>query len=99
MERAFAPRAELRVAVTPETIVCRCEDVAMKSIEPHWTMRQTKLYTRAGMGPCQGRVCGTALQFLCGEPADAVRLPVVPALLSTLLADAESTALPHDHGA
>jgi NADPH-dependent 2,4-dienoyl-CoA reductase/sulfur reductase-like enzyme len=99
MERAFAPRGELRAVATPDTIVCRCEDVAMRAIDPRWTMRQAKLYTRAGMGPCQGRVCGAALQFLCGGPADAVRLPVVPALLSTLLADAESPALPHDHGA
>lgn len=84
MERTFAPRAELRGVVTRETIVCRCEDVAFGDVRPEWSPRQAKLYTRAGMGPCQGRVCGPALSFLCGWPADAVRAPVEPARLETL---------------
>lgn len=92
MEVAFAPRAELRDVVTPDTIVCRCEDVALGAIDSDWTVRQAKLYTRAGMGPCQGRVCGAALEFLFGWPADAVRVPAEPALLSTLLADAGDIA-------
>ncbi|MEO5815751.1 MAG: FAD-dependent oxidoreductase [Gemmatimonadaceae bacterium] len=87
MERAFAPRAELRALATPDTIVCRCEDVAFGAIDCSWSMRKAKLYTRAGMGPCQGRVCGTALEFLYGWPADTVRLPSEPALLSTLTAE------------
>lgn len=86
MEHAFAPRAELRDIVTPDTIVCRCEDVRLRSIESGWNARQAKLYTRAGMGPCQGRVCGASLEFLFGWHADTVRLPSEPALLSTILA-------------
>jgi hypothetical protein len=81
MEGAFALRAELRDVVTPETIVCRCEDVAFDALDARWTPRQAKLYTRAGMGPCQGRVCGPALSYLCAWPADAVRVPVEPAFL------------------
>jgi len=92
MEVTFAPRAELRDVATPDTIVCRCEDVALGAIDAGWTMRQAKLYTRAGMGPCQGRVCGAALEFLFGWPADAVRVPAEPALLSTILADAGNVA-------
>jgi NADPH-dependent 2,4-dienoyl-CoA reductase/sulfur reductase-like enzyme len=88
MERAFAPRAELRATCTADTIVCRCEDVPLGALDPSWTPRQAKLYTRAGMGPCQGRVCGAALDFLLGWPADTVRPPVEPILLSTYLADA-----------
>ena len=84
MERAFAPRAELRGVVTRETIVCRCEDVPFGAVRAEWSPRQAKLYTRAGMGPCQGRVCGPALSFLCGWPADAVRAPVEPARVETL---------------
>jgi NADPH-dependent 2,4-dienoyl-CoA reductase/sulfur reductase-like enzyme len=100
MERAFAPRPELRAVATPETIVCRCEDVPLGALSPDWTPRQAKLYTRAGMGPCQGRVCGTALDFLFGWPADAVRVPSEPALLSTLLADAaDAAAVPLHQGA
>jgi hypothetical protein len=89
MERAFAPRPEVRALATPETVVCRCEDVPLGAIDPAWSPRQAKLYTRAGMGPCQGRVCGAALEMLCGWPNDTVRLPTEPASLAALLAAAE----------
>ena len=85
MERAFAPRLELRSVCRSDTIVCRCEDVPLGAIDPTWSSRQAKLYTRAGMGPCQGRVCGAALAFHFGWTPDAVRPPVEPVLLSTLL--------------
>lgn len=100
MERAFAPRAELRALSVSATIVCRCEDVTLGAMRSDWTMRQAKLYTRAGMGACQGRVCGPALEFLFGWPADSVRLPVEPALLSTIRADeAEQARRPQPQGA
>ncbi|MEO6528791.1 MAG: FAD/NAD(P)-binding oxidoreductase [Gemmatimonadaceae bacterium] len=94
MEQTFAPREELRAIATPDTIVCRCEDVTMGAIRAEWTMRQAKLYTRAGMGPCQGRVCGTALEFLHGWHADTGRTPAEPALVSTILADRSGSARP-----
>lgn len=84
LERTFAPRAELRSLATPSTIVCRCEDVPLGAISPAWSARQAKLYTRAGMGPCQGRVCGAALSFVCGFPPDSIRPPTASALLGTL---------------
>lgn len=87
MARAFAPRDELRRVVRPDTIVCRCEDVAAGALGAFTSARQAKLYTRAGMGACQGRVCGTACAFLYGWPADRVRAPVKPTLLSTVLAE------------
>ena len=61
----------------PDTIVCRCEDVRFGDLNPEWTSRQAKLYTRAGMGPCQGRICGAALEF-SGLAADSVRPPIQP---------------------
>ncbi|MEO8333908.1 MAG: FAD-dependent oxidoreductase [bacterium] len=99
MERVFAPRAELRELATPDTIVCRCEDVALGAIDRGWSMRKAKLYTRAGMGPCQGRMCGTALEFLNGWPADTVRLPTEPALLSTLTAESATASPTANQGA
>ena len=99
MEEAFAPRAELRDLPDAETIVCRCEDVPFGAIDGHWTMRKARLYTRAGMGACQGRVCGTALEFLHGWPADPPRLPCQPVLCSTLIAEGAHDALPAPHGA
>ena len=98
MDRAFALRPELRTLPTPETIVCRCEDVPFGAIDGAWSMRKAKLYCRAGMGACQGRTCGPALEFLYGWPADSVRVPCEPALYSTIMADAETIALPEHHG-
>jgi NADPH-dependent 2,4-dienoyl-CoA reductase/sulfur reductase-like enzyme len=88
---AFSPDASWRVPPPSDTIVCRCEDVRMAALRGAWTPRQAKLYTRAGMGPCQGRVCGPALDVLFGWPWDAVRAPAVPVSVSTLLDAWEST--------
>ena len=61
-----------------DTLVCRCEDVSYGRIEAGWTRRVAKLRTRAGMGACQGRVCGPALEWLLGFESDSVRPPLVP---------------------
>lgn len=92
MDRAFALRPELRALARGDTIICRCEDVTLGAISASWTMRQAKLYTRAGMGACQGRICGTALEFLHGWQPDTMRHPVEPTLYSTLTAGAEREA-------
>lgn len=84
LEDAYALREELRSLADPTTLVCRCEDVARGQLDPAWCSRQAKLYTRAGMGPCQSRVCGPALGFLFGWGPDAVRPPLEPTALSTL---------------
>ncbi|HEX4441654.1 MAG TPA: 2Fe-2S iron-sulfur cluster-binding protein [Thermoanaerobaculia bacterium] len=88
MDRAFALRPELRALAGPDTIVCRCEDAARGPIAACADAREAKLVTRAGMGPCQGRVCGPALQFLFGWDSDTVRPPVQPASLGELAAAA-----------
>lgn len=84
LRETFALRPELRDLAKPETIACRCEDVPLDRLRPQWTPRQAKLYTRVGMGACQGRVCGAALEFLFGWPADTVRPPLVPVTLEAL---------------
>ena len=84
--RAFALRSELRAIADSRTIVCRCEDVRLGQIDPAWSSRQAKLYTRAGMGPCQGRVCQPALEFLFGTRADPARVPLFAAPVATLAA-------------
>ncbi len=84
LDRAFRPRPEVLRLATPGTIVCRCEDVRLGRIDPAWTARQAKLYTRAGMGACQGRICGPALELLFGwEQPDTVRPPLLPVALAT----------------
>ncbi len=78
LERAFALRDELRQMVQADTVLCRCEDVPWSAIEPLHSMREAKLQTRCGMGPCQGRVCGAALEFLKGWQPERRRPPLLP---------------------
>jgi NADPH-dependent 2,4-dienoyl-CoA reductase/sulfur reductase-like enzyme len=84
LDAAFAPRKELREMATPDTIVCRCEDVTRAELEGSVTGRAAKLHTRCGMGPCQGRICGPATQFLFGWSAASIRPPIYPARIATV---------------
>jgi NADPH-dependent 2,4-dienoyl-CoA reductase/sulfur reductase-like enzyme len=86
LERTFRLRHELTSLPSPDTIVCRCEDVPYSRLRPHTSWRAAKLHTRCGMGPCQGRVCGPATQFFFGWNPDAVRPPVFPARVENLAA-------------
>lgn len=88
LDRAFAPRPDLRALPGAETIVCRCEDVTHRELAPCRNWREAKLHTRCGMGPCQGRICGAAAEFLYGWDAAAVRPPIFPVRISTLAANA-----------
>jgi NADPH-dependent 2,4-dienoyl-CoA reductase/sulfur reductase-like enzyme len=63
------PRPAMAEGITPETIVCRCEDVSRGTIDAAITagardLNQLKQWTRCGMGPCQGRMCGEAAAAL-----------------------------------
>ena len=84
LERAFALRPELAALARDDTLVCRCEDVPCGAVDRRWTPRQAKLYTRLGMGPCQGRICGAAMESLAGWPRDTKRPPIQPAHVVTL---------------
>lgn len=88
----FALRDELRTLARPGTFVCRCEDVPFDACVAHASTRAAKLHTRAGMGACQARVCGPALEFLFGWSVDSVRAPVLPARVSTLLETCAASA-------
>ncbi|GAA0688228.1 NAD(P)/FAD-dependent oxidoreductase [Kitasatospora atroaurantiaca] len=58
----------------PDTDVCRCEEVPAARIREAvdelgaGDARTVKLLTRAGMGWCQGRMCGPAVACLAGDP-------------------------------
>jgi NADPH-dependent 2,4-dienoyl-CoA reductase/sulfur reductase-like enzyme len=84
LEQAFALRQELRNLPQPGTIVCRCEDVTMERVRACANWREAKLHTRCGMGPCQGRICGGAVEFLLGWQSESVRPPVFPARVRSL---------------
>jgi NADPH-dependent 2,4-dienoyl-CoA reductase/sulfur reductase-like enzyme len=58
--------------LTPETLICRCEEVTCKEVLDSVSqlsaddVRTAKLFTRAGMGLCQGRICSRAVSELIG---------------------------------
>jgi len=85
LNRTFALRGELKHLSTPQTIVCRCEDVTLERLQRHNSWRAAKLQTRCGMGPCQGRVCGGAVEFLFGWRAESVRPPILPVKIDSLI--------------
>jgi thioredoxin reductase len=89
LARAFVLRGELSALPRPDTIICRCEDARLRDVAGCADAREAKLTARAGMGPCQGRVCGPALGFLFGWDSDTVRPPVKPAALG-LIAEEET---------
>jgi NADPH-dependent 2,4-dienoyl-CoA reductase/sulfur reductase-like enzyme len=82
MSRAFTLRPELLSLAKPDTIVCRCEDVRFDQVQAQamhpggWT--DAKLQTRCGMGSCQGRVCGSALEAIFGWRNTSIRSPLFP---------------------
>jgi hypothetical protein len=86
LAKACALRPELRNLPQDATLLCRCEDVPYGIVRQHRSWRSAKLHTRCGMGPCQGRICGAAAEFLLGWKADSVRPPIFPALISSLAA-------------
>ncbi|MBS3819698.1 FAD-dependent oxidoreductase [bacterium] len=58
----YAFRPGLLKLLTPETFICRCEEVDFKTItntleNGAWSLDQIKRLTRMGMGRCQGRFC------------------------------------------
>ncbi|WP_329140142.1 FAD-dependent oxidoreductase [Streptomyces sp. NBC_01476] len=78
----------------PDTVICRCEEtdyaaVCAAATDPAATdARVAKLATRAGLGPCQGRICGPTVAELRrhpggqpgdrGQPGDPAGTPMPP---------------------
>ncbi len=96
MLRAFAPLPGLHELARPDTIVCRCEDItklaAGQAAALHGeSMRAIKVGCRAGMGPCQARICGPSLQAMatdntaCTMDLPVVQVPLKPVSSETIL--------------
>jgi len=93
LDRAFDLCTELRRLPTASTIVCRCEDVTHKVLAECTGWREAKLHARCGMGACQGRICGSATEFLYGWGPAESRPPVYPVRVSTLAAEVDSAGV------
>lgn len=68
LDALYAPRLQL-YAPPDETLVCRCEEVTAgelraRAVEGRPGPNQLKAFTRAGMGPCQGRQCGYSMAHI-----------------------------------
>jgi NADPH-dependent 2,4-dienoyl-CoA reductase/sulfur reductase-like enzyme len=97
LDRWFRPSAE-SATIAADTIVCRCEEVTAGQIRDAVVQgargpNQLKTFTRCGMGPCQGRLCGLTVTELIaaslGETPDRVgyyrlRPPIKPITLAEL---------------
>ncbi len=80
----FSLREDLKKLPDAKTIVCRCEDVTFEKLAKHDSWRDAKLLTRCGMGSCQGRICGSATEYLFGWKNESVRPPIMPVKLENL---------------
>ncbi len=73
MAGIMALRPAQVAAIAPETVICRCEDVTRGEIDAAHEagahdLNQLKHFTRCGMGPCQGRMCGdVAAELLASQ--------------------------------
>ncbi|HEY1701587.1 MAG TPA: NAD(P)/FAD-dependent oxidoreductase [Trebonia sp.] len=82
---AHGIRPGWRQWLTGDTLVCRCEEVtrarltATANATQARGLRSLKLTTRAGLGPCQGRVCGRTVEaLLTGDGARPFLDGVIP---------------------
>jgi NADPH-dependent 2,4-dienoyl-CoA reductase/sulfur reductase-like enzyme len=70
IEAAHGIRSGWPEMLTPETLVCRCEEVSYGHLcetaesTASRSLRTVKLSTRAGLGICQGRICGRSVEEL-----------------------------------
>jgi bacterioferritin-associated ferredoxin len=99
LDALFPPFAHPTDLLTDDTVLCRCEEVTVGEVrqaaaEGATTVSAVRMLTRAGMGRCQGRMCGAMVAELLarelGRPVEAVgqatqRPPVVPIPLDGLL--------------
>jgi thioredoxin reductase/bacterioferritin-associated ferredoxin len=104
LDRLTWVRDGLGQLATPETVVCRCEEVTAQAVhevleEGAAELAEIKRMTRVGMGLCQGRMCEPALAGLVarrmGRPLGTieplgVRPPVKPVPLEALASLAET---------
>jgi NADPH-dependent 2,4-dienoyl-CoA reductase/sulfur reductase-like enzyme len=104
-ERAIRPFLDALYRPAPAVLVpaddvvaCRCEEIAVGQIRRAARLgaqgpNQAKAFTRCGMGPCQGRICGPIVSAVMadtlGKPIAAVgtyrpRAPYKPMTLGAL---------------
>jgi len=71
IDKMYAPRPDL-FGIPDDTTVCRCEGITAGKIrdmieDGYTDHNEIKAIIRCGMGPCQGRMCGSAVFELIAE--------------------------------
>ncbi|MFF7934785.1 FAD-dependent oxidoreductase [Streptomyces sp. NPDC007940] len=100
VDSGYALPAHRAEQVTDETVVCRCEEVSAGAVREAvrelgaGDLRTVKLLTRAGMGWCQGRVCGPGVAEVAGCAETPGRRPFARPVPLGVLARAGETAGP-----
>jgi NADPH-dependent 2,4-dienoyl-CoA reductase/sulfur reductase-like enzyme len=98
LDALYRPNDEHRVPADDTVTVCRCEEVSAGELRAVVRLgapgpNQAKAFTRCGMGPCQGRLCGlTVTELIARErgvtPAQIghyrIRPPLKPLTLGEL---------------
>jgi len=99
LDQMFAPREEI-LRPANEVVVCRCEEITAGDIRGVAARgcqgpNQAKAFLRAGMGPCQGRMCGPVVSELIASELDQpvadvgyyrIRPPLKPVTVGELAA-------------
>lgn len=103
---AFSIPEALYDLADDDTVVCRCEDVTLGRVRETvrvfgGDLRSIKMGSRAGMGPCQGRICQAAIWMLLQRrlagreshmPCPSVQVPLKPVRVTTMLATGDMYA-------
>jgi len=111
LERLYEPPATYLDLITPETTICRCEDVTAGEVssrqnQGYSSANAVKSSTRLSMGRCQGRNCLRTLVDLVawhtGIPPEEVELPRArpparPVRIEDLLQESLPAIEPIDH--
>ena len=100
LNRTFAIRPGIYDLIREDTLICRCEEATageIASVAREWngSIRTIKQLTRAGMGQCQGRICGPLVARIASRESgrtmkeigvDTPRPPIKPIPLGALAA-------------
>ena len=103
LDALFPPPPEICAPPDNATMVCRCEEITVGDIKDAVALgamgpNQLKAFTRSGMGPCQGRMCGLTVAELVaqarGETVQEtgyyrIRPPIKPVTMGELAAMAD----------
>jgi NADPH-dependent 2,4-dienoyl-CoA reductase/sulfur reductase-like enzyme len=78
LDTLYRPASSVLAPAEDDVIACRCEEVTVGQIRRAVRLgvpgpNQLKAFTRCGMGPCQGRICGPIVSAVI---AQARRLPI-----------------------